>query len=100
MLPFLAQGAGMALEDAVVLARCLTLITPVERALRRYEGARRLRTAKTQAWSRRNATLFHLPSTLAAGVFQSAAALDRLRRVDSRQRFDWLYGYDAANAVI
>lgn len=56
MTPFMAQGAGQAIEDAVVLARCLADAAPddVEPALRRYEAARQDRTAQIQRASRGN----------------------------------------------
>ena len=100
MLPFLAQGAAMAIEDAVVLAEAFRPAGSVEAALLRYEQARRLRTAKVQAWSRRNATLFHLPGPLATSVFAAASALDALKPGGGAARFDWLYGYDAAKALV
>jgi salicylate hydroxylase len=52
MLPFLAQGAGQAIEDAAALTRCL-LETPADipTALARYETARRPHTAKIQRMS-------------------------------------------------
>jgi salicylate hydroxylase len=96
MLPFLAQGAAMAIEDAVVLARRLASGGAVDAALVDYEAVRRPRTSKTQAWSRRNAALFHLPGPVATGVFGMAAAIDRLQPDQGARRFDWLYGYDAA----
>ena len=100
MLPFLAQGAGMAIEDAVVLARALSAGDPVETALSRYQSARRARTTKVQAWSRRNATLFHLPGPMAAGAFGAASTLDLVIPGGGAARFDWLYGYDAQNAPL
>lgn len=56
MLPFMAQGAGMALEDAAVLARCLDGVTAdgVEDALSRYATARLPRTSLVQGGSRAN----------------------------------------------
>lgn len=51
MLPFMGQGAATALEDAAVLARCLTAFGPDE-ALARYEAARRERTTVVQTQSR------------------------------------------------
>ncbi|WP_052402148.1 FAD-dependent monooxygenase [Muricoccus aerilatus] len=71
MLPFMAQGAGQAVEDAVVLARCLSGGADVPAALRRYEGLRQERTARIQIGSRGN-------NWLRAGG-----------------NGDWVYGYDA-----
>lgn len=51
MLPFMGQGAAMALEDALVLARCLAAFGPSD-ALARYEAARRARATFVQAESR------------------------------------------------
>ena len=51
MLPFMGQGAATAMEDGMVLARCLTLFAKAE-ALRRYEAARRERTTMVQTQSR------------------------------------------------
>ena len=93
MLPFLAQGAAMAIEDAEALARLLAEGEEVSAALTAYEGARRSRTRKVQAWSRRNARLFHLPPVVAGAAFGAAGALDRVRGRTGAERFDWLYGY-------
>ncbi|MBI0536342.1 FAD-binding protein [Roseomonas sp. KE2513] len=71
MLPFMAQGAGQAVEDAIVLARCLSGREDVPAALRRYEALRQERTARIQIGSRGN-------NWLRAGG-----------------NGDWVYGYDA-----
>ncbi|MFF2650817.1 FAD-dependent monooxygenase [Streptomyces sp. NPDC058045] len=72
MMPFMAQGAGQAIEDAVVLARCLAeeSRTP-EESLLAYQAARLPRTSRVQLGSRAN---------------------DWLK---SGGDADWLYGYDA-----
>jgi salicylate hydroxylase len=93
MLPFLAQGAAMAIEDAEIAARRLGEGGDRAAALCAYEADRRPRTAKAQAWSSRNARLFHLPPMLASGVFGAAGAFDRLRAAEPEARFDWLYGW-------
>ena len=93
MLPFLAQGAGMAIEDAFVVAKLLAEMGDPGAALTAYEQVRRARAAKVQNWASRNARLFHLPSTAATGVFGAAKILDRLRGRDAEARFDWLYGW-------
>jgi len=55
MMPFMAQGAGMAIEDAVVLARELAALPDQPgQALQRYEAVRRERTARIQIGSRGN----------------------------------------------
>lgn len=57
MLPFMAQGAGMAIEDGVVVARCLAQVQEqgdVGAALQRYAAARQNRTAEIQIGSRGN----------------------------------------------
>ena len=59
-LPFMAQGAAMAIEDAAVLTSCLLNASDIEESLQIYEELRRPRTASIQAGSRRNAKVFHL----------------------------------------
>lgn len=59
-LPFMAQGAAMAIEDAAVLSRCAAQDPGVVQGLKQYERLRRSRTAGVQAGSRRNARIFHL----------------------------------------
>ena len=57
MLPFMAQGAGMSIEDGVVVARCLAQaqqLNDVAPALQRYAAARQARTAEIQIGSRGN----------------------------------------------
>jgi len=57
MLPFMAQGAGMAIEDGVIATRCLAQVQQlgdVALALQRYAAARQARTAEIQIGSRGN----------------------------------------------
>ncbi|MET0459694.1 MAG: FAD-dependent monooxygenase, partial [Ilumatobacteraceae bacterium] len=61
MLPFMAQGACQAIEDAAVVAACLRHGPDPIAALRHYEDLRRERTARVQLAARRNETVFHLP---------------------------------------
>jgi len=88
MLPYLAQGAGMAIEDADRLAQCwLQAGLSVEQRLHAYAQARWQRAAKVQARARRNARLFHTTGALSWGRdlamrWGGAAVLDQ----------PWLYG--------
>jgi salicylate hydroxylase len=61
MLPYMAQGAVQAIEDAAVLARCLeTGACQLPPALRRYEETRKPRATQCQEGSRRNGEMYHL----------------------------------------
>lgn len=81
MMPFMAQGAGMAIEDGVVLARCLADAAGdgaagVPAALARYQAARHARTSRIQIGSRSNAWLREGGNA------------------------DWVYDYDAWNVAL
>jgi salicylate hydroxylase len=91
-LPFMAQGACMAIEDAAVLAECVraTADGKIAAALARYESLRRERTAGIQLGSRRNAGLYHMRAP--------ASWLRNLRLRAGRGlggQIQPLYGYDA-----
>ena len=96
MLPFLAQGAAMAIEDAWVLADSLAGggagAGDVEARLAAYAAARLPRVRRVQAASTRNARLFHLPDAAAGLAFGAAGAVDALRPGGAMARLDWLYG--------
>jgi salicylate hydroxylase len=89
MLPFLAQGAAMAIEDAAVLARELAR-SPADcaAALRSYESERRPRTARVQREARRNNFSYHLrqPVALIRDAILQTLGGDRLLA-----RYDWIY---------
>ena len=91
MLPFLAQGAGMAIEDAAVLADMLGkyLDDPCD-ALRAYEGARWHRTARAQQMSRRQGRIYGLsgPEAFVRNLAMRAMGGEKLRA-----RYDWLYDW-------
>ncbi|MET0638718.1 MAG: FAD-dependent monooxygenase, partial [Hyphomicrobium sp.] len=91
MLPFLAQGAVMALEDAVTLAaEVAASANDVEHALHAYEKARRPRVAKVAQAGERNGRIYHMagPAALARNA---AMKLRSPKRVMAG--FDWLYGW-------
>jgi salicylate hydroxylase len=94
MLPYLAQGAAMAIEDAAVLAQCLALSPDdAPAALRAYEDERRQRTARTQRASRRNGTVYHMGG---AAAFLRTLALMAMRDSGLLRRYDWLYRWKLA----
>ncbi len=59
MRPYLAQGAGMAIEDAQVLAQCWADQASVAERVRRYATLRWARNAQVQARAIRNGRIFH-----------------------------------------
>jgi salicylate hydroxylase len=86
-LPYLAQGAAMAIEDGAVLTRALAQSDDLTDALALYERNRRDRTARVVDQSDENRRLFHL------------ASVDRIRAAFAKidmgaDRNDWLYSYN------
>ncbi|MEX1180433.1 MAG: FAD-dependent monooxygenase [Cucumibacter sp.] len=92
ILPFAAQGAAMAIEDAAVLAQEFIGRDTPEEALAAFEARRRPRVEQVRALSRRNGWLFHLPWPMSLIRNQAVAA----QMPDAHLTgLDWLYGYDA-----
>src|SRR5262245_19695166 len=89
VLPYLAQGAALAIEDGLALAACLASAPddPAS-AFRRYEDLRSPRAARVQRASRNFGVLYHLGGPLAAA---RNFILARRREETALRRFDWLY---------
>src|SRR6185312_9195184 len=95
MLPFAAQGAGMAIEDAAVLAQCLGDATNergdgAAAALARYTGLRRERVARVQKLAQLNGRIYHLGGAAALARDVVIRAMGP-RRMLARQ--DWIYNW-------
>jgi salicylate hydroxylase len=86
-LPYLAQGAVMAIEDGAVLTRALKASGSIVDALRLYERNRVDRTARIVEQSTFNRKLFHLPSVQAMRDAFS-------KRDEGEDRNKWLYSYN------
>ncbi|HEY4923114.1 MAG TPA: FAD-dependent monooxygenase [Roseiarcus sp.] len=89
MLPFLAQGAAQAIEDAGALADCLEQARDPGAALAAYSQRRAPRAARAQAEARAQARLYHLSGPLALGRDLGMRMLGSERLL---RRYDWLYG--------
>jgi salicylate hydroxylase len=97
MLPFAAQGAGMAIEDAAVLAKCfgegrLETAADVAAALKRYARLRRSRVSRVRHTARRNGLVYHLKGPLALARDLAITAMGP-RRMLAQQ--SWIYDWRA-----
>jgi salicylate hydroxylase len=92
MVPFIAQGAGMAVEDAAVLAACLADAPDIPAALKRYEDLRTPRVTRVQRTAHQTGGIYHLsgPMALARDTTMQLLGGERLLK-----RQDWIYGWRA-----
>ena len=95
MLPFAAQGAGMAIEDAAVLAQHLSVETAesaadITAALKQYGRARQARVRQVQRTARQQGRIYHLSGPLALARDLAIRALGPERML---ARQDWIYGW-------
>ncbi len=95
MLPFAAQGAGMAIEDAAVLAKCLGETQneagpSILAALQRYARARRPRVMRMQRTARQQGRIYHLrgPAAFARDLVIKAMGAQRMLA-----RQDWIFDW-------
>lgn len=99
MLPFLSQGAAMAIEDGYVLAKSLAVHgSDVQSALRDYEAERLPRTSRVQLESRERGKTYHLPSAFAQHkrdlVYKFKSYLNPQA---SGIQANWVYAYNATD---
>jgi salicylate hydroxylase len=97
MLPFVAQGAAMAIEDAAVLAKCIAErqsegAAALPAALQRYARLRRPRVTRLQRTARQAGRVYHLSGPLALARDLVIKAMGP-KRMLSRQ--DWIYNWQA-----
>ncbi len=99
MVPFMAQGAAMAIEDAAVLTRKLGLTDDIAEATAAYEEVRLPRIARVMARTLANGRLYHHPPGLGRMLARSPLSFAARHAPGLLYRgLDWLYGYDAMTA--
>ncbi|MEX3315628.1 FAD-dependent monooxygenase [Sulfitobacter sp. PS-8MA] len=97
-LPFLAQGANMALEDAWVLADCLRR-QPRDAALAAYQAKRITRARRIVKTSEGNAARYHMaPGPLRFAAHSGLRLASKLAPSLMLGAYDWLYGHDVTKA--
>lgn len=91
VVPFLAQGACLAIEDAAALARAVEAHNPnVNAAIAAYEKMRLVRAAEIRLASRRQGAIYHMSGPLA---FARDLVMSRYSRDMLMARMDWIYKY-------
>jgi salicylate hydroxylase len=99
MLPMMAQGAVMALEDGLVLARCVAKYGVGPQALQRYEAARRERANRCVEAAIDNTKRFHNPE-MAHAAGAEAYVTREWQEDKVKARYEWLFTYDATGVAI
>lgn len=99
-IPFLGQGANMAMEDGFVLGRCVQkYVDDPKRGLVSYENARRERTTKIVQRSAAMLNTFH--NDALSSPTEAAKYVDAQWHPDKiRDRYDWIYTYDVTSVEI
>lgn len=92
VLPFLAQGAAMAIEDTAVLTHCLAHHDDVSTAFKAYVAERAPRTRRVQQEARFNGKIYHMRAPLS---WARNLKLKNTSAADLARRYAWLYGYTA-----
>ena len=102
MVPFLAQGAAMAMEDGYVLAGVLDRYrTDPVAGLRAYEEARRGRANRVQQGSLERAATVHEPDPVKRAERNRAyAELNRQDPEKTMHRAEWIYSYRPDDAIL
>jgi salicylate hydroxylase len=90
MLPYLAQGAVMALEDAVTLGQLYGPDAHAPDVFARFEALRRPRVLRVARTAERNGLIYHQSWSMARNMVLRTLPPQRQLAL-----FDWLYGYDA-----
>lgn len=98
-LPFLAQGANLALEDAWVLADCLSILPP-EEALAIYQARRKPRAIRVVEAANANARNFHYANPAVRFLGHTALRLGSAVAPNAAlRRFAWLYDHDVTEGA-
>lgn len=99
MLPFMAQGAVMAIEDGLMLARALEAYDDPEVALQRYTNARIGRASRVVEAAAANAGRFH--NTVLADGGSAQAYVDREWDTEKvAERYEWLFRHDVTTEPV
>ncbi len=98
-LPFLAQGANLAIEDAFVLARCCAESDDMPAALARYQRLRIPRVRAAIKAANENATKYHLRGIARTVAHSGLKVMGKVAPKFFLSQMDWLYNYDVTGQL-
>lgn len=97
-LPFLAQGAAMAIEDSFVIASKISKLLTLPSAFKEFQSERFPRVQRVINASAKNAHTFHLSNIISRLVFHTILQLfSKFLPQLLLKRFDWIYDHDVTN---
>lgn len=95
MVPFVAQGAAMAIEDAWVLADCLKRHSDTKSALNAYYQTREPRSSRVQQTALKSGRIYHVENPLIRmGLHTGMQAASLIAPKLLSQHYDWIYDHD------
>ena len=95
MVPFVAQGACMAIEDAWVLADQLAKTPNISAALQNYQNIRKPRATKVQETAQKSGQIYHASNPLARKLLHTAMRLSSVAAPSIiAGHYDWIYNHD------
>ena len=99
MVPFVAQGACMAIEDAWVLADQLAKNADIGTALQAYQNIRKPRATKVQQTALKSGRIYHTANPLARGLLHTGMRLSaQMAPSVMAGHYDWIYDHDVTAA--
>lgn len=100
-LPYLAQGANLALEDAFVLASEMERQDDLHKAFEAYRKQREKRVKRVVNASTGNGRIYHQSNRLVRGLLQNGMRIaNRIAPDRMVGRYDWLYGHDVTRGQV
>ena len=95
MVPFVAQGACMAIEDAWVLADQLAKTPNISTALQNYQNTRKPRATKVQETALKSGQIYHVSNPLARKLLHTGMRLSSVAAPSIiAGHYDWIYNHD------
>lgn len=99
MVPFIAQGACMAIEDAWVLADQLAKTTDIDEALEAYQNIRKPRATKVQKTALKSGRIYHTANPIMRGLLQTGMRLSsKIAPSIMAGHYDWIYNHDVTKS--